>query len=105
MEYQKLVLSEWHEAYARGFLAQARAAGVLVVLLEMPESPYYRERFASSPKHQAWRERMKRIAEQESALFWNDAERYPSDKDFGDPGHMPRPTAEDYSRFFGQRLA
>jgi hypothetical protein len=105
MEYQKLVLSDWHESFARAFLAKARAAGVLVILLEMPESPYYRDKFASGAKHQTWRDRMKRLADQEGALFWNDAERYSSDKDFGDPGHMPRATAEDYSRAFGQKLA
>ena len=74
-------------------------------MLEMPESPYYRDHFASTPKHRAWRERMKKLAESEGAIFWNDAERYGSDHDFGDPGHLPRATAEDYSRLLGGKLA
>lgn len=103
-EYKALTFSEWHESFARKFLERARDAGVLVVMLEMPLSPYYREHFASGEKHRVWRDHMQRLAADEGALFWSDAAHYASDKDFGDPGHMPLSTAEDYSRFLGDKL-
>ena len=104
-EYQALTLSDWHERFAARFLAAARAQGVVVVVLEMPLSPYYRERFASGATHLAWRERMRRLAESQGALFVSDADRYSSDRDFGDPGHLPLSTAQEYSRALGEKLA
>jgi hypothetical protein len=103
-EYEALVLSDWHERFSRSFLAAAKDEGVVVVLLEMPISPYYREHFAGGAKHQAWRARMQRLADSEGALFLSDADRYSSDHDFGDPGHLPKSTAEEYSRALGERL-
>lgn len=104
-EYQALTLSDWHERFAARFLATAKERGVVVVVLEMPLSPYYRERFASGAKHQAWRERMRRLAESQGAVFVTDADRYSRDLDFGDPGHLPLSTAQEYSRYLGEALA
>lgn len=104
-EYQKLTVSQWHASFARSFLSAAREWGVVVVLVEVPAAPYYREHFANGKKHLAWREQLQKIAADEGAIFWNHIDRYGSDKDFGDPGHMHRATAEDYSKFLGAALA
>lgn len=104
-EYKALALSDWHERYAARFLERAKAQGVAVMLLEMPVSPYYREKFAGGAKHLAWRDRMRRLAEGAGATFVSEADRYGSDRDFGDPGHLPRATALDYSRHLGEVLA
>lgn len=104
-EYQAFKPSEWHPRFVAHYLLEAARRGETVVLLEMPVSPYYRQNFAEGAKHRAWREQMKSLAASTGALFVSDAERYSKDSDFGDPGHMHRATAEDYSRALGIAIA
>jgi hypothetical protein len=105
IDYERLQLSEWHFRYARELLAQARKAGVLVVVVELPVAPSYRERFASLPKHAAWRQRLATLAAEEGALWFSDADAYGDDRQFGDPGHMHREAAAAYSKRLGDLLA
>lgn len=105
IDYDRFQLGEWHLRYARELLSRARAAGILVVVLELPVAPSYRARFASTPKHAAWRERLSALAAEEGALWLSHADLYADDHAFGDPGHMHRETAADYSRQLGAVLA
>jgi hypothetical protein len=105
IDYERLQISDWHFRFARELFTQARAAGVLVVVVELPVAPTYRARFASLPKHVAWRQRLEALATGEGALFVSEAELYEDDREFGDPGHMHRATADEYSRHLGELLA
>lgn len=104
-DYEKLALSDWHFEVARGLARKARDSGSQLVILEMPVSPWFRAHLSNTPKHLEWRTRLKRIAEEESALYFDHSAAFgASDHEFGDPGHMPRQTAERYSRFLAEKL-
>jgi hypothetical protein len=105
LDYERFQLGEWHLRYARALLSRARAAGTLVVVLELPVAPSYRDRFASTPKHAAWRGRLSALAAEEGAIWLSHADLYSDDHAFGDPGHMHRETAAGYSRHLGAVLA
>lgn len=102
--YAKLVLGDFHLALARDMADLARAAGVVLVFLEMPVAPAYRTDFASLPVHLAWRERMRQIAREHGAVWLCHADLFDDDRAFGDPGHMQAPLAERYTRILAAAL-
>jgi hypothetical protein len=103
-DYEKLRVSDWHFALARDLIRRVRDAGITLVVIELPVAPAYREKFASTPKHQAWRERLRRLVIDEGAIWLSHVDRYPSDTSFNDPAHMHDETAEDYTRFLAEEL-
>lgn len=102
--YAKLVLGDFHFALARDMADLARAAGSLVVFLEMPVAPAYQTDFASLPVHRAWRDEMARIAREHGAVWMCHADLYGDDRQFGDPGHMQAPLAARYSEALATAL-
>jgi hypothetical protein len=104
-EYTRLRVGAVHLALARRLLAEARQAGTLAVVLELPLAPWFREHLAILPEHQRWRAELERLAREEGALFVSDAERFDDDRRFGDPGHMPAELADTYSHLLGEALA
>jgi hypothetical protein len=101
-------VSPWHCEVGRRLARRLRAAGVELILLELPVSPWYQQHLATTPKHQEWRRRMKDLAGGEHAEFWDHSALYTGagdDHRFADPGHMDRATAFDYSRRLGRMLA
>ena len=107
-EYQALIVSPWQCEVGRRLAHRLRAAGVQLILLELPVSPWYQQHLTTTPKHQEWRRRMRDLAGEEHAQFWDHSTLYTGagdDHRFADPGHMDRATAFDYSRRLGRMLA
>jgi hypothetical protein len=105
IDYERLQLSDWHFRYAKELFAQARAAGVLVVVVELPVAPSYRAKLGSLPKHAAWRQHLSAAATEGGAIWLSEPDLYDDDRQFGDPGHMHRSTAEEYSKHLAELLA
>lgn len=102
--YDKLALGEPHFRLAEEMADRARAAGVVLVILEMPVAPAYRESFASLPLHREWRERVARMAREHGAIWMPHADYSNDDHAFGDPAHMQEPLAEEYTQFLARAL-
>jgi hypothetical protein len=104
-DYDALELSEMHFKLARDLMRRARKTGTLLIALETPIAPFFQNGVALQAKHQEWRARIQAIAREEGALFWSDANLLHDDRLFGDPGHMPESTAQEYSRYLAAKLA
>jgi hypothetical protein len=104
-DYAALGKMDWHLGLARQLLRRAREAGVLVVVLDLPVSPYFRAHFSTDPRHRAWQQAMARISAEEGALFLDHEGRYGDDHAFGDPGHMTDLTSYAYSSWLAGQLA
>jgi hypothetical protein len=103
-KYEALVLSEWRFRLAREMMRTIREAGCLLIIVELPVAPTYNRVLVSSTKHQAFRERLARMAKEEGAVFVSHAEHFNDDHAFGDPAHMVEATAEEYSAFLAREL-
>lgn len=102
--YEELKLSEWRFRLAREMMQKVRAAGCVLVVVELPVSPMYSRALASSAKHRAFRERLSRMAAEEGVPFLSHAEHFHDDRDFGDQAHMVEAAAEAYSAFLAKAL-
>jgi hypothetical protein len=103
-QYKDLKLSEWRFRLAREMMQKTREAGCLLVVLELPVAPAYNQELASTEKHQAFRERLSRMAKEEGAIWISHADHFKDDHAFGDPAHMVEATAEEYSAFLATTL-
>lgn len=104
-DYAGLGKSDWHLRIARALLARAHAAGILVVVVELPVAPWFREHMGADPRHLAWREALKNAVRDEGGLYWDHTARFDDDRAFGDPAHMADELAFRYSDELGTALA
>jgi len=104
-DYAGLGKSDWHLRIGRALLARAQAAGVLVVIVELPVSPQFRAHQGIDPRHLAWRHAMQAAADETGALYWDHTAYFDDDHVFGDPAHMAEPAAMAYSHSLGAKLA
>jgi hypothetical protein len=101
----KYRLSDWHFALVRRAVRAARARGAVVVFLEMPVAPVYRERFGRLARFEAWEARMRGLAAEEGQIFLSQVDQFATPEPFGDPGHLTRAGAEAYMPLLAEALA
>ena len=104
-DYENLKLSEWHFELAKMLAQKAAAAHVTLIILELPVAPWFQENLLENRKHLAWRARMKEIAASEGAIYIDHSRFYSERENFGDPGHLVKSAADDYSKSLAQVLA
>jgi hypothetical protein len=98
-------LSDWHFELVRRAVREARARGAVVVFLEMPVAPVYRERFGGLARYEAWERRMQGLAAEEGQIFLSQVEQFATPELFGDPGHLTRAGAEAYMPVLAEALS
>jgi len=101
----KYRLSDWHFELVRRAVRAARARGAVVVFLEMPVAPVYRERFGGLGRYEAWERRMRGLAAEEGQIFLSQVEQFSTPEPFGDPGHLTRAGAEAYMPVLAEALS
>jgi hypothetical protein len=104
LDAAKYRLSDWHFALVRRAVREARARGAVVVFLEMPVAPVYRERFGGLGRYEDWERRMRGLAAEEGQIFLSQVEQFATAEPFGDPGHLTRAGAEAYMPVLAEAL-
>ncbi len=106
-DYAGLGATRWHLEIARELIRSARAAHVVLVVLDLPVSDLFRERFARDVRHVEWHDALVKMVREAGAIYLDHSARYTGNDEqrFGDPAHMSEATAYQYSAWLGGELA